>query len=194
MGPARFKLPESKRKAVYLHLLLRVTEYVTGRGMKMDREAMDSNCRRVARWLTNARAKPSLILSGRPGTGKTTLLKALSDTLEQFHVARKMYVATDLQTAMIETPETFRDTVLHGSWADYLLLDDIGEEPVTVKDYGRDLPLFTKIVAERYERMLPIILTTNLSFSDISTTYGVRTFDRLHEVADELTFNGVSYR
>ena len=168
---------------------------IAGRGMTVDMPNLSDACWRIARWLTNPSAKSSLLMVGGVGTGKTTLLRAVLRTMRQLdRYTSKMYVATDLQMTMISTPEIFRDSVLHGSWCSYLLLDDIGEEPVEVKDYGRTLPLFSKIVAERYPYQLPIMLTTNLSVNDIETRYGERTADRLREIADVMTFNNLSYR
>ena len=75
-----------------------------------------------------------------------------------------------------------------------LMLDDIGEEPVVAKDYGRDWPLFQKIVAERYTRMLPMVITTNLNFDQMAERYGERTADRLREIADLMPFANGSFR
>lgn len=162
--------------------------------MVPDHEALKVMCRKIAYWLTNTDAKPGLILAGFPGTGKTTLLDAIGKILRTSSFESKYYIATDLPLPLVDTPETYRDSVLHGKWATFLLLDDVGEEPVEVKDFGRSLPLFTKIVAERYRLMLPIVMTTNLNMQQIEERYGARTADRLREMADVIIFNNSSYR
>ena len=110
-------------------------------------------------------------MTGFPGTGKTTMLDAIADTFRQLKVPFYRFNATDLPDAMLDSPELFRDRILRGTWADYIMIDDIGEEPAFVMDYGRQLPLFSKIVAERYARMLPIVITTNLTPDQIRTVY-----------------------
>ena len=175
-------------------MTLSAVEQCTKRGMTIDRRALDANCKSIARWATSDDTKQSLIMTGFPGTGKTTMLDAMAATFRQLQVPFHRFNATDLPDIMLESPELFRDRILHGRWTDYLLIDDIGEEPAYVLDYGRQLPLFSKIVAERYARMLPMVITTNLTREQIRTTYGERTADRLHELAEFLTFNGSSYR
>ncbi len=175
-------------------MTLSAAEQCTKRGMTIDRRALDANCKSIARWATSDDTKQSLIMTGFPGTGKTTMLDAMAATFRQLQVPFHRFNATDLPDIMLESSELFRDRILRGRWTDFLLIDDIGEEPAYVMDYGRQLPLFSKIVAERYARMLPLVITTNLTPEQIRTTYGERTADRLHEVADILTFKGSSYR
>ena len=191
---ARFKLSPGHRKLFQASMTLSAVEQCTKRGMTIDRRALDANCKGIARWATSDDTKQSLIMTGFPGTGKTTMLDAMAATFRQLRVPFHRFNATDLPDIMLDFPELFRDRILRGSWTDYLLLDDIGEEPAYVMDYGRQLPLFSKIVAERYERMLPIVITTNLTPDQIRIVYGERTADRLREVADILTFKGSSYR
>lgn len=191
---ARFKFPDSRRRFILAAMTLSAVEQCTKRGMPVDRRALDANCKSVARWLTDPGTKQSLIMTGYPGTGKTTMLDALAATLKQLSVPSHRFNATDLPDHMLGSPELYRERVLQGKWMDYLLIDDVGEEPVYVMDYGRQLPLFSKIVAERYARMLPVVITTNLTLNQIQSVYGERTADRLHEVADVLTFKGSSYR
>ena len=191
---ARFKLSPGHRKLFQASMTLSAVEQCTKRGMTIDRRALDANCKGIARWATSDDTKQSLIMTGFPGTGKTTMLDAMAATFRQLRVPFHRFNATDLPDIMLDFSELFRDRILRGSWTDYLLLDDIGEEPAYVMDYGRQLPLFSKIVAERYERMLPIVITTNLTPDQIRIVYGERTADRLREVADILTFKGSSYR
>ena len=191
---ARFKLPAEYRDFFQESMTKSAIDQCAKRGMQVDRRAVDANCKSIARWATSNETRQSLIMTGFPGTGKTTMLDAIADTFRQLKVPFYRFNATDLPDAMLDSPELFRDRILRGTWADYILIDDIGEEPAFVMDYGRQLPLFSKIVAERYARMLPIVITTNLTPDQIRTVYGERTADRLREAADILTFKGSSYR
>ena len=190
---ARYKLHDFD--ALYRELCGRTAFEVKRRGMEPDMPSIEDSCRRLATWLTNPEAKQSLVMTGFPGTGKTTLLRAIIGYMREAQwPSCKWYDATDLPTVRLDHELEWTDTILGGNWASYVMLDDVGEEPVTVMEYGRVWPLFQKIVAARYEKMLPFIITTNLNAADLATRYGERTADRLREVADIMTFNNASYR
>jgi DNA replication protein DnaC len=149
----------------------------------------------VAAWLTDG-SKPWLFLSGTPGTGKTTMLTAIYKTLGCFArgMETKKFVASDMPVLFTDNYELTVSRLLQGNWCRYLLLDDIGTEPATFKDYGREYAPFAKIVEARYTRRLPMVMTSNLEPSDIFERYGYRTYDRFSELSKVVTFSGQSYR
>lgn len=84
-------------------------------------------------------------------------------------------------------------------WANYerrlrntplLILDDMGAE------YGSDWIgcMVESIVVERYNKMKPIIITSNLSSKEISNRYSQRIMDRLKATNEELVFMFESLR
>ena len=140
--------------------------------------------------------KQWLFLSGTPGTGKTTLLNAMYKTLGCFcrGMETKKFVASDMPVLFTHNYELTVSRLLQGNWCRYLLLDDIGTEPATFKDYGREYAPFAKIVEARYTRRLPMVMTSNLEPSDIFDRYGYRTYDRFTELTKVITFSGQSFR
>jgi len=149
----------------------------------------------VAAWLTDG-SKPWLFLSGTPGTGKTTMLNAIYKTLGCFSrgMETKKFVASDMPVLFTHNYELTVSRLLQGNWCRYLLLDDIGTEPATFKDYGREYAPFAKIVEARYTLRLPMVMTSNLEPSDIFDRYGYRTYDRFSELSKVVTFSGQSFR
>jgi DNA replication protein DnaC len=149
----------------------------------------------VAAWLTDG-TKPWLYMSGTPGTGKTTMLTAIRKTLACFArgMETKKFVASDLPVLFTDNYELTVSRLLQGNWCRHLLLDDIGTEPATFKEYGREYAPFAKIVEARYSRRLPMVMTSNLDPSDIFSRYGYRTYDRFSELTKTITFSGQSYR
>lgn len=88
--------------------------------------------------------------------------------------------------------------------APFLIIDDIGTEPVAVKDFGNEVLPITELILKRYDKRLPTIITTNLPQStdprpglkevSIRAIYGIRVLDRLNEISDKLSYNGDSFR
>lgn len=77
----------------------------------------------------------------------------------------------------------------------FLIIDDMGTEPVSVKLYGNEFFPIIEILQYRYAAMLPTIITTNLGLSTISNLYGQRISDRLGEMCETLYYaQGESYR
>ena len=151
----------------------------------------------IAGWLVGGITKrPWLLLTGNPGTGKTTILRAIASTLGCFRLNHecKKFVASDLPVLFTHNYELLVSRVFQGNWCSLLLLDDIGTEPATFKDYGREYAPFAKVVEERYNRRLPMIVTSNLEPCDFLDRYGFRTYDRITELATVVTFSGESYR
>ena len=74
-----------------------------------------------------------------------------------------------------------------------IYIDDVGTEDVSVK-YGERRMAFPELVddAEKCGKLL--IVTTNLSLSEISEKYGERTMDRLVAITTWVKFKGESLR
>lgn len=72
--------------------------------------------------------------------------------------------------------------------APFLILDDMGTEPHTVKHYGNEILPLVEVILYRYEEMLPTIITTNYSLAGIAEAYGPRISDRLAEMCEILPF------
>lgn len=72
-----------------------------------------------------------------------------------------------------------------------LVLDDLGSENT---EQGWVLAKVDSIITERYNRMLPVIVTTNLTREELGETYSGRIIDRLKSTSKLLAFSGKSER
>ena len=167
---------------------------VAGRGMQMDGGKAESAIQTAAQWLTRQGGKRWLFLTGNVGTGKTTLLRAIRSTLNEYEVSSRLFAASSFPVLFLNNMEETERQVFRGQWCRVLLLDDIGVEQVELKEYGNIIQPFIKIIEERYNRMLPMVVSSNLSGNDILDRYGLRTIDRIKEMSDVIKYNYKSFR
>lgn len=136
-----------------------------------------------------------LILSGNYGTMKTTMAVAiLRAWLEAGHNGLLVPMCS-----LIDNLFTMRERNRE-EWARYenmlrsvplLVIDDLGGENT---DQKWVLGKVDSIITERYSRMLPVIITTNLSAQELMGTYGGRLLDRLKSTSKLLVFKSQSQR
>ena len=137
-----------------------------------------------------------IILRGPVGTGKTTLgIAVLQEALLQGYGAQ--FVPT---ASLLDNIFTLKATNIE-DWASYekrlrtasmLMLDDLGTE--TDKTDGWVITKLDAIISERYNRMLPVIITTNLTSEAMKGKYAERIIDRLKQTSLVLNFTGKSLR
>lgn len=190
----RYKLPFEEQD-IYIALGKICVAEIKSRGMAPDKKVLATYCRMVARWLTDRTTKPSLILSGNTGTGKTTIALAVNRLFNIIEFYSKCFISsTNLSDNFIYNPGDSERKFCQGNCCSWLILDDVGEEPTDIKEYGNVKSPVIRVVAERYSRQLPMLITTNLSYEKMAEKYGCRTVDRLKEVAEWVPFNGSSFR
>ena len=76
-----------------------------------------------------------------------------------------------------------------------LVIDDVGK--VRPRDYSFLQGVYFRIIDDRYSNDMPIILTTNLSFTELENHIGGASADRLREMCGDTNFivmKGKSYR
>jgi len=155
---------------------------------------METKIHGVTSWLLGPPYRTCLLLQGNPGTGKTTLLEALY----------KLYTAGNASitlTTGIALREAFVRQVAGTSCAyeEYkrmsrLCIDELGTEPSRCQLYGTDYTPIQDLLAYRYAKQLPTMITTNLTDDMICERYGKRISDRFAEMCSILRFSGQSYR
>ena len=176
---------------------------------------------RVRAWLADERdpRKPGLLLYGGFGRGKTGLLASMLRDITYRHVVKvdesgepymrfgwgytdvryANYAQFTTSTGLLESlrPKPDRDdgdeTFSRYLDCQYLAIDDLGAERLTA--WGADR--LYEIVNERYNRMLPLIVSSNLSpdglAGRINGQLGDRSGDRILErLADSCTFIAIS--
>ena len=72
-----------------------------------------------------------------------------------------------------------------------LFIDDLGTEPLAVRNYGNEIMPLTELLLHRYDKGLPTVITTNLGDQAIADTYGPRILDRLNEMYERKGFNNI---
>lgn len=162
-------------------------------GLLSDADKVFVKATKCAKWLVSTQCKPSLILHGGIGTGKSTMLRAMFRAVRMTDRRCALVTADMLSTMKMEKTGDF-ESMLDG-WYEFLFIDDVGVEPADVKSYGNQMYPFAEIVRARYDAGLPIVITTNLKYpEEFAKIYGDRVADRLREMANSIEFKGNSYR
>jgi DNA replication protein DnaC len=189
-APARFKIDlPTERVFNYLNEIYKTK--VEGREMKYQPEESRLMLEKVAKWITG-NYKPGLLLYGTVGSGKTTIADSLLKLIIILRPAElpRRLSALELTNIAKDDYEGFKEV----SRAKLLFIDDLGEEPISVKTFGNEITPMVELLYWRYEKRLFTVITTNLKETEIKSVYGARIEDRIAETFDRLYFNNPSYR
>lgn len=141
----------------------------------------------------NAQAGKGLILSGKPGTGKSHLAGAVL----QSQLDREVLYATCMdvirmvrETWRKDSERSERQVLSYLGSLDLLVIDEMGVQ------YGTDgeQTVLFDVLDRRYREVKPTILLTNQDAEGLKTYLGERTFDRLRETCRLVAFEWESYR
>ncbi|MDC7862238.1 ATP-binding protein [Pantoea ananatis] len=148
-------------------------------------------------WPEMYAAGTSLILTGRPGTGKNHLAVSLAKNIIADHQASVlltsvMRVIRAVRRSWGKESKYSEDEIIDMyTGIDLLVIDEVGVQ------YGSDseMIILYDILNTRYERMLPTVIISNLPPAEISQVIGDRLTDRLVEGGGAtLVFDWNSYR
>lgn len=144
---------------------------------------------------TNLDSGKGLILRGPAGTGKTSIAVSLLKEAMRLGKGCLMISMPNLLDNMLTLSKG--DNVAYLSYEQklrnipLLLLDDFGAE------YSKSDWVASKVesvIIDRYNRMKPLILTTNYSETWTEKNYSQRVYDRLRGEYAVAIFNGESHR
>lgn len=166
----------------------------------LEEKQVKENIRAITKWSLEKNYNPFLFLAGTVGNGKTTLAKACiqvtnlywqkrEDLLQVWRKPFKVVTATELNEIAKDDSKEFKEI----KGAQRMMIDDIGTEAVSVKNYGNVISPFVETLYHRYDKGLITIMTSNLTLEEIRERYGVRVFDRMQE-SNKIFFRGESYR
>ncbi len=133
-----------------------------------------------------------LFLKGGVGTMKTTLAVAVMRKAMEQGIKTKFVSVVSLVNTILsfDKPEEKRKYERSLNSVPILVLDDLGAE--LERDWV--CGLLDGIINERYTRMLPTIVTTNLGVEALKKRYTGRTIERLAESSYPVTFKCKSFR
>ena len=143
----------------------------------------------------NLKSGKGLILRGPAGTGKTSIAVSILKEAMKLGKGCLMISMPNLLDNMLTLSKC--DNVAYLSYEQklrnipLLLLDDFGAE------YSKSDWVVSKVesvIIDRYNRMKPIILTTNYSETWTEKNYSQRVYDRLRGEYAVAIFNGASHR
>ena len=154
-----------------------------------------SVCREYAdQFKENHKAGMGLILSGKPGTGKSHLASAIMQSILGTHTTQYvtcMDVIRMIRETWRKDSERSERRVLESlGHIDLLVIDEIGVQYGTE---GEQTILFD-VLDIRYRDQMPTILLTNQDMAGARQFLGDRTWDRIRETGRWVSFDWESYR
>lgn len=212
VAPSRFYLPydcELVKKMLGVKYKAEVLSRIQPENYKQLDEELKQNIGDVAKWLCNPQKRPGLLLFGKVGTGKTTLLRAICATINEVCERDTYENGTRENTldnfrciSIVKAKGIINDYINPQSRPRYELMtkvslmaiDELGVEPMESKSYGNVSEPLIDLFCERYDRQLLTIVSTNLGNAEIRQRYGTRLADRFNEMFATIPFNGQSFR
>lgn len=125
-----------------------------------------------------------LMIMGFVGVGKTlnfTIYRSIQAKTDG--IGMRIISSKQIETQFKQEGEIFIQSLID---ADELLIDDLGSESKSIKDYGNDRNLIADILVQRYIRFQRneciTHATTNLNVELLTNHYDVRLIDRMKEM------------
>lgn len=149
----------------------------------------------TASWLAMEDKKPGLYFTGLCGTGKTTMIKAIKMVVDWYYSNtrfRPMIIikATDLASMALNNYYEFKSLAKRT----ILAIDDLGQEPAVISNYGNVMKPCIEILSERYDAQLTTFISSNLAPENIKEYYDERLSDRFREMMEIIPFESKTFR
>jgi DNA replication protein DnaC len=140
--------------------------------------------------------RKGLMLIGPYGVGKSALFKVMQRMFNNFQIIRAKELCDQL-----ENKEIGRYGVLHTYGKNLkkdLMIDDIGTENTQMFLFKNEVNVIEEIILDRYENFIDMKIrthgTSNLLAAQMKTLYGDRSYDRMKEMFNLITWEGKSLR
>lgn len=193
------RLPERLREQTFDQFSLEwyATEKQTPFGISEQqnaREVLDACRTFVARAMESLPSAPSLFINGNTGLGKTFLSSAICHALAENGILSLYITYSDLisniKAGFDATSSGVEDLLAIARRVPVLILDDLGAEYIT--DFS--IRCLFDIVNHRRNERLPMVISSNLTLSEVSSRYDERIASRLLEVCLPVRLFGTDIR
>lgn len=180
--------------------------------MPIDGQTVRTNLDAIAKAIRASRTdgRFGVWISGLYGNGKTTAMMAMESA---FHALTQDTIASKRKGVTSKHPDFNAKLIVRSAkdiarlyltdWDEYkrltnvqcLGVEDLGNEPAEVLEYGNVIKPMVDFIERRYDSRLFTVVTTNLTPEEVQKRYGERVFDRLREMFGELVvFENKSFR
>ena len=188
-----FRIPlEEKQAADMLTAAYKTEVMFRGRSFIEDDFTMQ-NIKRIASILTAERPKQGIMMCGRCGNGKTTMLYAIR-AMVRFLNDIGMF---DTKNVGIVVKDAKEINAISRNMSDFstlkktelLAVEDMGKESTEIIEFGNVTNPVNDLIEHRYNNQLFTLITTNLTPEEIKIKYGARIADRFREMLEIVVFN-----
>lgn len=144
---------------------------------------MEKNYRPIVDWMSDNEGR-GLLITGGCGLGKTLIAKHILPLLLQDSCKKivSIFSAQELNTKIDDILK------LH-----IICIDDVGTEELA-KIFGNVRCAFSELCDAAEQKGKLLIITTNLTATELEVKYGERTIDRLKAITKFVPFTGKSLR
>ena len=187
-----FRIPlEEKQAADMLTAAYKTEVMFRGRSFIEDDFTMQ-NIKRIASILTAERPKQGIMMCGRCGNGKTTMLYAIR-AMVRFLNDIGMF---DTKNVGIVVKDAKEINAISRNMSDFstlkktelLAVEDMGKESTEIIEFGNVTNPVNDLIEHRYNNQLFTLITTNLTPEEIKIKYGARIADRFREMLEIVVF------
>lgn len=187
-----FRIPLEERQAKDMLTSAYKTEVLfRGRSFIEDSYTI-KNISKIASILTSERPKQGIMMCGRCGNGKTTMLYAIR-AMVRFLNDIGMFERNDMGIVVKDAKEI---NVISRNVNDFgklirtelLAIEDMGKESTEILEFGNISNPVNDLLEHRYNSQLFTLITTNLTPKEIGSKYGARIADRLKEMLEIVVF------
>jgi hypothetical protein len=141
-----------------------------------------------------------LLLTGKFGTGKSVILKAIVKFIDKYYTDKVMTngITEPVYAMAHDMANSFEegkvDHIMRMKSTSILAIDDLGYEPHEVKYMGTPAKPFEEVLMSRYDKRKLVLISTNMSMEEIGVRYKGHIFDRLRQMVIVIEFKGSSKR